>query len=157
MGLIESLNNFLNNIFQPGPQFTIFKPLFEVSSPVPPPIDNRSQIAFIQNEISQAQRFFKNTFPKVINPADRCNHPSCKRGPNLLGSLARKGNVLAINPFTGGQFVIGVTQRSSVTNFAAINFNRATLARGLNLQGQIQAFISGSRTQIGLLRSKQTI
>jgi len=158
MGLTEFLNNIFNS--NQGPQFQIqgefSRRNLVIPSPVPPPIDNRPQIRFLQTQISQAQRFFRQTFPKPFNPVTRAN-PNITRGPNLLGSLARKGNRLAINPFTGALFVVGTTFRSSVTNFAAINRNFATLQRGLFLQSQIQSFIAGSRTQIDLLRSKQTI
>jgi len=81
-------------------------------------------------------------------PCER-NPLSC-RGPNSLGSLGRKGNVISINPFTGGRFVVGTTFRSSVTDFTAINRNRSIL----NFGNLIQSFIASNRTKIGLFSTR---
>jgi len=153
---------FLSNLFSPG--LTIFKPRFEMASPVPPPpppIDNRLRISFLQTELRSALTFFRETFPKPRTPQSiGCRHPSCFRGPNLLGSLARRGNILGFDVFTGGRVVTGTTFRSTIRDprqLQQIALNRARNIFGTNLKIQTQAFITDIRDEIGLLRSEQTV
>jgi len=157
--------NFLQNLFNPGPRFEIFKPRFQVASPVPVPviIDNRQQIRFLQSELKTALKFFRETFPKpVFNlPVFRgCRHPSCFRGPNVLGSLQRRGNILGIDPFSGFPVVTGTSFRSTIRDpnqLRQIALNRARGIFGTNLKMETQAFIGGIRTEIGLLSTEQTV
>jgi len=156
-----TLSEFFSNLFNPGPQLTIFRPRFERASPVPPPpppIDNRGEIFFFQNQLSQARAFLADTFKKPVIRT-RCGNGPC-RGPNTIGSFGAKGTISTIDPFTGQRIAVGQSFRGTARG-AAIFGGRGQLAlnaqrvqQGNILQANTLAFIADISSRIGLLRSE---
>jgi len=130
---------------------------------IPPPINpNAEQITGLKQILGQAQTFFRKTFPPARNPADRCNHPSCKRGPNLLGSLAARGTVIGIDPFTGGMAQVGFTPRfnfGKISGFTLQNIlnNAEKFRQGNIVKSEFSSFITGIKEQIGILEGTNIV
>jgi len=159
-----SLSEILSNLFNPGPQLTIFQPRFKMASPVPlppAPIDNRAEIFFFQSQLTEAAAFLRNTFRTP--PKRACGGPgqfSCGR---LNFSPQPRGARFGIDPFSGQRIALPVGPRGNTKTVAffggqqQLNFNLQKIQFGNLLQGNVKAFIADISSKIGLLRAEQTI
>jgi len=139
--------------------------VFRTGDPPPaalPPNPNAAEITSLRELLTVAQQRFRTTFPPPRIAANRCNHPSCKRGPNLLGSLAARGTVIGIDPFTGGQGQVGFTKRFNFSKISDFTFqsilnNARRFQEGNIIKGELSAFITGIKERIGILEGTNIV
>jgi len=126
---------------------------------------NAEEITGLKSLLSQAQSFFRSSFPKPRTPPGSLTTGSGKtfcRGPNCLGSLQARGTVIGLDPFTGGLAQVGFTPRFNFgkideNKFNAVLFNAARFKEGNILKSEFATFISGIKEQIGLLENTNNV